>query len=98
MNMKQDIASPFSGSYKAVNSCLVYTKAEGFSLLAYESTRNKPLKSDFPAFKLSFFLENSRARFMLTDTQQVTMPDFNAFLLFEITYPYQSPYYTRHIP
>ena len=32
MMMMQDIASPLFGTYKAVNSSLVYTKAEGCSL------------------------------------------------------------------
>ena len=88
MNVKQDIASPLSGTYKAVNSNLVYTKAEGCSLVTREfsrkSTRNKPLNSDFPACKLSDFLKNSRNLSMLPDTQQVTTPEFSACLLLEI--------------
>ena len=46
MNMKQDIASPLFGTYKAVNSSLVYTKAGGFCIVVREfsrkSTSNKP--------------------------------------------------------
>lgn len=89
MNMKQDISSPLFGTYKAVNSSLVFTKAEGCSLFAREfsrtSTRNKPVKSDFPIFKLSDFLENSRALSMLLDSQQIKTPEFGACLLLETT-------------
>lgn len=87
--MKQDTASPLSGTYKAVNSGLVYTNAEGYCLFAREfsrkSRRNKPLKSDFPAFKLSDYLENSRALSISPDTQQVTSQEFSACLLLETT-------------
>ena len=83
--MKQDIASPLSGTYKAANSSLVYTKAEGCSLFALEfsrkSRRNKPLKSNFTACKLSDFLENSRALSISPDTQQVTELESSACLL-----------------
>lgn len=89
--MKQNIASPLSGAYKAVNSGLVYTKAEECSLVVCEFsrkfTRNKPLNSDFPAGKLSDFLENSRAMSMFPDTQQVMMPEFSACLLSVIISP-----------
>lgn len=85
--MKQDIASPLSGTYKAVNSSLVYTRAEGCCLFALgfsrKFRRNKPVNSDFPAFKLSDFLENSRVLPMLHDTQQVTTPEFSACSLLE---------------
>ena len=84
--MKQDIAIPLSGTYKAVYSGLVYTKAKGCSLLAREfsrkSTRNKPLKSDVLACKFADSLENSRTMSILPDTQQVTIPEFGACLLF----------------
>ena len=90
--MKQDIASPLSGTYKAVNSSLVYTIAEGCSLVvrefSRESTRNKPLKSDFPACKLSDFLENSRAISILPDTQQVTTLKYSGCLLSERSIKY----------
>lgn len=85
--MKQDIASPLSGTYKAVNSSLVYTNAEGCCLFSLEFSRkfrrNKPLNSDFTACKLSDFLENTKALSMLTDTQQVTTLEFSACLLLE---------------
>lgn len=87
--MKQDIASPLSGTYKAVNSSLIYTKAEGCCLCAPEFSRkfrrNKPLKSDFPACKLADFLENTEVFSMLPDTQQVTTPEFSACLFLERT-------------
>ena len=83
--MKQDIANPLSGTYKVVNSSLVYTNAEGCCLFALgfsrKFRRNKPVNSDFTAFKLSVFLENSRALSMLPDTQQVTTLEFGACLL-----------------
>ena len=85
MNMKHDIESPLSGTYKAVSSCLVYTKTEGYNLVVREfsrkSTRNKPLKSDFTAFKLFDFLENPRTMLILPDTQQVTTYEFAVCLL-----------------
>lgn len=85
--IKQNIASSVSGTYKAVNSSLVYTKAEGCSLLAREfsgkSTRNKPAKSDFHACKLSDFIENPRPLSMLLDTRKVTISEFNACLFLE---------------
>lgn len=75
MNMKQEIVSPLSRTYKPVNSSLVYTKAEGCSLSAREfsrkSMRNKPVKSDFPVFKLFDSLENSKVQSMLLDIQRL---------------------------
>lgn len=92
MNMKQDMASPLSGTYKAVNFSLIYSNAEGYCLFALEFSRkfrrNKPLKSDFPAFKLSDYLENSRTLSMLPDTQQVTTLEFGACLLEEMSKPH----------
>lgn len=83
--MKQDIASLLLGTYKAINSSLVYNKAEACSLFALEfsrkSTRNKAVKSDFTACKLLNSLENSRALSMLSDTQQITTLEFSACLL-----------------
>ena len=90
--MKQDIASPLSGTYKAVNSSLVYTRAEGCCLFALgfsrKFRRNKPVNSDFPAFKLSDFLENSRVLPMLHDTQQVTTLKYSGCLLSERSIKY----------
>lgn len=90
--MKQDIASPLSGTYKAVNSSLVYTKAEGCCLCVLEfsrkSARNKPLNSDFPACKLSDYLENPRTMSMFPDIQQFTIPEFEACLLLSCNQPH----------
>lgn len=83
--MKQDIASPLSGTYKSVNSSLVYTKAEGCCLFARKFSRkfrrNKPANSDFTACILSDFPKNSSTLSMFLDTQKVTTPEFSAFLL-----------------
>ena len=56
--MKQDIASPLSGTYKAVNSSLVYTIAEVCCLLTCEfsrkSTRNKSFLIKVPSIHDTF--------------------------------------------
>ena len=86
--MKQDIASPLFGTYKAVNSSLIYSNAEEYCLFALEFSRkfrrNKPANSDFPACKLSDYLENSRTFSILHDTQHVTELEFEACLLQEL--------------
>lgn len=83
--MKQDISSLLLGTYKAINSSLVYNKAEACSMFALEfsrkSTRNKAVKSDFTACDLSNSRENFRHTFMFPVNQQVTEFGFSVWLL-----------------